>query len=152
MAEELTGAIRDNLKTALKERDAFRASVLRMALAAVSNKEIQLLKKGVGLSDEEVREVIRAEVKKRKDAAAEFSKGGREDLVVKETKEAELLSAYLPPEMSDEEIARIVKEGIREAGATSKADFGKVMKTVMPVLKGKASGDRISAILAGLLE
>lgn len=151
MAERLTGTIRDDLKTALKERDAFRSSVLRMALAAASNKEIQLLKKGVGLSDEEVREVIRVEVKKRKDAAAEFSKGGREDLAVKETKEAEILSAYLPPEMSDKEIERVVKEGIREAGATGKADFGKVMKTVMPVLKGKASGDRISAILGELL-
>lgn len=151
MAEGTTGTIREDLKTALKGGDAFRSSVLRMALAAVSNKEIQLLKKGVGLSDKEVEEVIRAEVKKRKDAAAEFSKGGREDLAVKETKEAEVLSAYLPPELSDEEIERIVKDGIREAGATSKADFGKVMKTVMPVLKGKASGDRISAILGKLL-
>ncbi|MEK9166559.1 MAG: GatB/YqeY domain-containing protein [Patescibacteria group bacterium] len=145
------GTLRDDLKTALKGGDAFRSSTLRMAIAAALNKAIQLLKKDIGLSDEEVAEVVRVEVKKRKDAAAEFAKGGREDLAEKEMKEAGILSVYLPPEMADEEVERVIKEGIRETGATTKADFGKVMKTVMPVLKGKASGDRISEILGKLL-
>ncbi len=151
MAEGLMGTLRDDLKTALKGGDAFRSSTLRMAIAAALNKAIQLLKKDIGLSDEEVAEVVRVEVKKRKDAAAEFAKGGREDLAEKEMKEAGILSVYLPPEMADEEVERVIKEGIRETGATTKADFGKVMKTVMPVLKGKASGDRISEILGKLL-
>lgn len=144
--------LREDLKTALKEGDSFRCSVIRMALAAVSNKEIQLLKKDIGLSDVETIEVLRSEVKKRKGAAEEFAKGGREELREKEMKEAEILSVYLPPEMSDRELERILKEGIRETGAVTKADFGKVMKIVMPILKGKASGDRISKMLGELLE
>lgn len=152
MSHGLTTTLRDDLKTALKGGDSLRSSVIRMTLAAISNKEIQLLKKDVGLSDEEIVEVLRAEVKKRKDAASEFAKGGREDLAEKEKKESELLLEYLPPEMSDEDVERIVRDGIREVGAKSKTDFGKVMKVVMPVLKGKASGDRVLATLGRLLE
>lgn len=143
--------LEEDLKRALKGGDAFKTSVLRMTQSAAHNREIQLLKKETGLSDEEILEVIKGEVKKRRDAAGEFAKGGREELAAKELKEAELLAAYLPPEISDEELERILKEGIREAGGAGAKDFGKVMKTVMPVLKNRASGDRISAILKKLL-
>ncbi|HEY4527443.1 MAG TPA: GatB/YqeY domain-containing protein [Candidatus Paceibacterota bacterium] len=140
-----------DVKQALKAGDGFRTSVLRMTQSAVHNREIQLLKKEAGLSDEEILEVIKGEVKKRRDAAGEFTKGGREELAAKELKEAELLAAYLPPEISDEELERILKEGIRETGAAGAKDFGKVMKTAMPVLKNCASGDRISGALKKLL-
>jgi len=143
--------IEEDVKTSLKAGEVLKVSVLRMALGAVHNREIQLLKKGSGLSDEEVLEVIRGEVKKRKDASEEFRKGGREDLVKKELEEAGILGAYLPPEISDEELERILKDGVREAGAAKAGDFGKVMKIVMPTLKGKASGDRISSNLKRLL-
>ncbi len=144
--------IEDDAKTSLKAGEALKTSVLRLALTAIHNREIQLLKKDRGLSDEEVLEVIRSEAKKRKDAAEEFKKGGREDLVKKELEEAEILAGYLPPEISEEELIRILKDGAREAGAVRAEDFGKVMKVVMPVLKGKASGDRISSNLKRLLE
>ncbi|MDP3785265.1 MAG: GatB/YqeY domain-containing protein [bacterium] len=143
--------IEEDVKTSLKAGEALKVSVLRMALGAAHNREIQLLKKGSGLSDEEVLEVVRGEVKKRKDASEEFKKGGREDLVKKELAEAEILSAYLPPEISEDELLRILKDGVREAGAAKAEDFGKVMKIVMPILKGKASGDRISSNLKRLL-
>ncbi|MDP3762575.1 MAG: GatB/YqeY domain-containing protein [bacterium] len=143
--------LEEDVKQALKAGDGFKTSVLRMTQSAVHNREIQLLKKEAGLSDEEILEVIKGEVKKRRDAAGEFTKGGREELAAKELKEAELLSAYLPPEISDEELERILKEGIREAGAAGAKDFGKVMKTAMPVLKNRASGDRISGALKKLL-
>lgn len=141
----------EDLKVALKQGRAFETSVLRLAQSAIHNREIQLLKKESGLSDEETGEVLRQEVKKRRDAAEEFKKGRREDLARKELKEAEILSAYLPPEIPDEELGRILKDGLREAGARGERDFGKVMKLVMPVLKGQASGDRISKALKKLL-
>ncbi|HBT81502.1 hypothetical protein A2757_02810 [Candidatus Giovannonibacteria bacterium RIFCSPHIGHO2_01_FULL_48_47] len=150
--------IEEDLRAALKASEQLKLSALRMAQSAIHNKEIQLLKKETGLSDEEVVEVLKGEVKKRKDASAEFEKASRADLADKEKREAELLAVYLPAEISDEDLERILKDGIREAGlprgkagASGPKDFGQVMKTVMPVLKGKASGERISAVLKKLL-
>lgn len=143
--------IGEDLRAALKAREQLKLSVLRMAQSAIHNKEIQLLKKETGLSDEEVVEVLKSEVKKRKDASGEFEKAGRGDLAAKEKSEAEMLAVYLPAEISDEDLERILKDGIREAGASGQKDFGQVMKTVMPILKGKASGERISVILKKLL-
>jgi uncharacterized protein YqeY len=143
--------LEEDLKKTIKAGEALKVSVLRMALAAIHNKEIQLLKKTEGLSDEETCEVLRQEVKRRKDAALEFEKGGRKELALKEKEELEILSPYLPREMSEEDLERILREGIREAGAEGIKDFGKVMKVVMPILKGRASGDRISVVLKKLL-
>ncbi len=151
MAGGIKQKLEGDLKEALKESDVLKLSVLRMVLAAIHNKEIQLLKKEGGLSDEEAIEVLRGEAKRRRDSAQEFEKGGRPELARKELKEIEVLAAYLPAEISEEDLDRILKEGIREAGAQSQKDFGKVMKVVMPILKGKASGDRISAALKRLL-
>ncbi len=136
--------ISEDQKTALKTGKRDELSVLRMLLAAISNKEIELRKKDIGLSDEEVLFVISSEVKKRKDSIEEYTKAGRIDLKEKEESEFNVLKNYLPPEISDDDLFRIVRDGIREAGATSVADFPKVMKVIMPTLKGKASGDRIS--------
>lgn len=143
--------IEEDLRAALKASEQLKLSALRMAQSAIHNKEIQLLKKETGLSDEEVVEVLKSEVKKRKDASGEFEKAGRGDLAAKEKSEAEMLAVYLPAEISDEDLERILKDGIREAGASGQKDFGQVMKTVMPILKGKASGERISVILKKLL-
>lgn len=135
----------EDQKNALKEGKKEELSALRMLSAAVSNKEIELRKKDIGLSDSEVLDVINSEVKRRKDAISEFKKARREELAQKEEFEMGVLKKYLPPEISDEDLIRIVRDGIREAGAVSAADFPKVMKTIMPTLKGKASGDRISS-------
>lgn len=134
----------DDQKSALKSGQKEELSALRMLSAAISNKEIDLRKKDIGLSDEEVIGVISSEVKKRKDATEEYKKAGREESAKKEEFELSLLKKYLPPEISDEDLKRIVQDGIRETGATSAADFPKVMKSIMPTLKGKASGERIS--------
>lgn len=134
-------------KDALKSGDRARLSTLRMLSAAVSNKEIELRKKDMGLSDDEVLDVIAAEARKRKDAISEYQKGGRAEAAAQEAGELAVLQAYLPPELSDDELRRVVQGGVREMGATSEKDFGKVMKAIMPTLKGKASGDRISKVL-----
>lgn len=136
-----------DLKEAMRSGDDTKRSVLRMLLSAVRNKEIDVQKKDMGLSDEEVLDVIRSEVKKRKDSIEGYEKGGRTELAEKEQAEMILLQSYLPPELSEEEVIRIIKDGIRESGALSMHDFAKVMKVIMPILKGKASGDRISALL-----
>ncbi len=137
----------EDQKQSLRAGETLRLSTLRLLFAAISNKEIELRKKDIGLSDQEVLDVISSEVKRRKDAILEFKKGNREDLAKKEEQELAILQPYLPPEISDEDLERIVKDGIREAGAAGEQDFGKVMKVVMPTLKGKASGDRISQVL-----
>lgn len=159
MAESLKHKIASDLKTALKKGEELRLSTLRLLVAAVSNKEIELRKKDVGLSDQEILDTIASEAKKRKDAAVEYQKGGREDLAKKETEELKILREYLPPEISDDDLLRIVRDGVREAslptgkaGAVSEKDFGKVMKIIMPTLKGRASGERISRALKDELQ
>ena len=151
MASALGKKIDEELKIAMKAGEALKVSTLRMAQSAIKNKEIQLLKKETGISDEEIGEIIKSEVKKRRDAAGEFEKAGRSELADKEKKELEILKAYLPAEISDKDLERVLKEGIREAGASTEKDFAKVMKVSMPILKGKASGERISTVLKKLL-
>jgi len=135
--------ITENLKESMKKGDALRTSTIRMLISAIHNKEIELGKKETGLSDEETMDVIRSEAKKRKDAVSGFEQASRPELAQSEKEELAILESYLPPEISDEELLAIVKKGIIDAGATSPADFGKVMKILSPLLKGKASGSRI---------
>src|SRR3989344_1791971 len=138
--------LREDLTRALREKDAIRAGTLRMLFAAIKNKEIEERKKDVGLADAEVVTVLQKEAKKRKDANLEFEKGGRTDLAEKERIELGIIEEYLPKEISDDEIKRVVKEGVRELGSPTPADFGSLMKIIMPTLKGRASGDRITRL------
>ncbi|MEK7599303.1 MAG: GatB/YqeY domain-containing protein [Patescibacteria group bacterium] len=140
----LKDKIESDLKAALKSGDSLKVSVLRMALAAILNKTIALVKKDVGLEDQEILEVLQSELKKRKDAQDQFNLGGRKDLAAKEEKEAEILRAYLPPDFSQEELERIVAESIREVGARGQQDFGKAMKQAMSILKGRVEGNRVA--------
>ena len=136
--------ISEDLKQAMKDRDELRVSTLRMVLAAVQNKEISLAKKEEGLSDEEFLQVVRSEVKKRKEAAEGFEKGGRAALSEKEKKEAGILEAYLPAELSEEELENIVKNSIAQQGLSSQKDFGAVMKNIMTAVEGRAAGNRVA--------
>jgi len=152
--------ITDNLKTAMKAGQEFEISVLRMLLSALHNKEIE--KKGKGqepiLTDEEVIEVLTREAKKRREAAELYAKGNRNDLAEKETKELEIIKKYLPEELSEEEIEKIVKLAIervvvkdpegprRDVGAYG-ASFGKVMAEAMKELKGRADASAVSEIV-----
>lgn len=145
--ENLKQKLSADLKEALKAKQELVTSALRMAISAIGNKEIELRKKDIGLSDEEVVVVLSSEVKKRKDAIREFENGGRADLADKEKAEMAVLAKYLPAELPDEEVLRIVRDGIREAGAAGTSDFSKVMKVVMPILKGRADGERVSALV-----
>jgi len=155
-----------DLKKATKERKEIEVSVLRLLKDAIFLKEkekrykIFNQRKGVSekelekesqLSDEEIIEVIFAEIKKRKEAILEFEKGKRKDLVEKETKEIEILKKYLPEQLSEKEVEKIIKETIKKLGAKDIKDMGRVMKELMPKLKGRVEGSLISKIVKDLL-
>lgn len=135
-----------DLKVALKSGDSFRTNTLRFLLSSLHNKEIE--KKGKGLeptlSDDEVIEVLSREAKKRKEAIEAYKKGNRTDLAQKETKELEIIEKYLPEQLTEEEIEKIVKTAIEKTGAKDVKDFGRLMGEAMKELKGKAD-----AILVG---
>lgn len=142
-----------NLNSALKLRKEGDVLVLRQLLAAILNKEKEKRyknkeEKDVPLVDEEIMEVISYEAKKRKESIIEFEKGKREDLVEKERKELKVLEQYLPEQLSEEEIRKIVKEAVEKVGAKEQKDTGKVMAELMPQVKGKADG----ALVAGIVK
>lgn len=139
--------INEDLKQALREKNASAVSTLRMLLAEIHNREIA--KKGE-LSDEEAMKVLQQEKKKHQDSIAQFSAGERPDLVEKEKAELAVIESYLPEEMGDAELERLVREVIGEIKPAGPADFGKVMKEVLGRAKGAASGQRVSQIVKSL--
>jgi hypothetical protein len=139
------------LKNALREKKAIDLSVLRMLQSAIRNKEIEK-KKRDGLTDEEVIDVIISEIKKRKEAVNEYVKAQRQDLAEKEKSEIEVLMSYMPKQMEEAEIREEIKKTIQEVGAKTQGDLGKVMKIIMPRLKGKADGTLINKIVREELE
>jgi uncharacterized protein YqeY len=129
----------------MKAKDAPRLSALRMLKAAIMNKGIE---KGHDLDDAEVLQVVSSLVKQRRDSIEQFEKGGRTDLVAKETGEIKVLEQYLPPAASAADIEAAVAAAIAETGASSPKDMGKVMKAVMPMLAGKnADGKTVNEIV-----
>ena len=158
--------IQENLKQALLSKDEARVSTLRMLLAAIGNKEIEKrtkfskenpnakeaeLQKNSELQNEEVQQIIAGEAKKHRESIEMFQKGNRQDLVGKETKELKILEAYLPEQMGEEEVRKLVKEAIASTGAKTAQEMGKVMSALMPKVKGKADGSLVSKIVKELL-
>jgi len=141
----LTERLSGDLIAAMKGRDALRTSVLRMAKAAVKNREID---KGAPLDDPEVVKVLQGLVRQRDDAAGQYAGAGRPELAAKERAETAILKDYLPVELTEQEIGAAVDAAVHETGATSPKDLGKVMKAAMAGLaaSGKAvDGKRVSA-------
>ena len=128
-----------DITAAMRAKDQARLMPLRMAKAALVNKEVE---KGRALEDAEAMQVIASLIKQRRDSIEQFRQGGREDLATKETAEIAILETYLPPPVDPQVIERAVDEAIAEAGATSAKDLGRVMKGVMPKLTGHAVDGR----------
>jgi uncharacterized protein YqeY len=122
---------------AAKAKDQIRLSAIRMVKAAMHNREIDLKRK---LNEVEFLQLLSSMVKQRKDSIDQFRKGGREDLVDKEEAELKVIQAFMPRQMSEEDVAREIDIAIKEVGAISIKDMGKVMKALMPRLTGKADG------------
>lgn len=135
--------IREELKDAMKSGDTEKRDVLRMVDSMIKNVEIEKGKREVGLSDEEIIEVLMRAVKQRKDSATQYIDGGRPELAEKEQKEIEIISIYLPEQLTEEEISGVVGEVISSCGATGSGDMGKVMGQVMAKVKGKADGNLV---------
>ena len=139
--------LKEELKQSMLARNALKTSVLRLLLSAINYYEIQKGGAGYEATDEDVLSVIQKEAKQRRDSIEEYKKAARQELVDKETKELEMLQAYLPQQMSEDEIKSLVKETIIQTGAKTIADIGKVMGALMPKVKGKADGAIVSRIV-----
>jgi len=128
----------------MKAKDGTRVSVLRFLMAAVKYREIEIKD---SLDDEQVLQEIVSSAKKRRESIEAFRDAGREDLAVKEETELAVLEEFLPEQLSVEEVGKIVQEAVISTGASSPSDMGKVMKEVMPRVRGKADGKMVNQIV-----
>jgi uncharacterized protein YqeY len=140
--------IQGGMKKAAKERNSLALSALRMALAAIKNKEIEARGE---IGEDMVLKVLSTMVKQRRESIELFERGGRSDLAGKEAAEISVLEAYLPKPLPDAEVESLVRESIAAAGATSPADMGRVMKELMPKVAGRADGKIVNEIVRRLL-
>jgi uncharacterized protein YqeY len=129
-----------DIAAAMRAKDALRLGALRMAKAALMNREVE---KGKPLDDAESQQVMASLIKQRRDSIEQFRKGGRDDLADKEAAEITTLEAYLPPPIDAAALERIVDEAIAETGASGAKDLGRVMKAVMPRLAGQTVDGRV---------
>ncbi len=140
LREKLDSDVKEALKSGAKDK----LSTLRMLNAALKNKQID---KRRPLSDDEVVETVRSLIKQRKDSIEQFAKGGRQDLVDKETAEAAVLEGYLPQQLTRDEIEAMVRNAIAQSGAQGAKDMGKVMKALIPAIGGRADGKLVSELV-----
>ena len=138
----------NDLKDAIRQRDEARKIAIRMATWAIKNAEVA---KGAALSDADVLGLLGKEVKRHRESIREFEKGGRQDLVAKEQAELTVLQAYLPPQMSREEIVQAAREVTAEVGASGPGDKGKVMPVLIKRLAGRAEGREINEVVTEIL-
>jgi uncharacterized protein YqeY len=129
---------------AYKAKDELKSSTLRMIKSAIKNKEIVA---GKELDNSAVTDIVVKEIKQRRDSANEYKKGGRTELAEKEEKEIDILKIYIPEQLTEEEIIKIVDNAIAKTNASSISDIGKVMGVVMPEVKGKSDGTLVSKIV-----
>jgi uncharacterized protein YqeY len=134
--------LQTEMRDALRSGDKVRLGAFRMLSAGITNREKELRHE---LSDDEVRDVAAREVKRRSESIEAFAKGGRQDLVYKETAERDVLAAYAPERLSEAEVDALVEEAIAETGATSMREMGKVMGAVMARGKGRVEGNVVQA-------
>jgi len=140
--------LREDLRDAMRAKDAPRRSAVRMVIAAIQLAEVETSEP---LGDAEVIGLIRQEVKRREEAVEMMKEAGREELIPGEVVELDILRAYLPALMSEEVITELVKQKIDELGVSSMRDMGRVMGTVMPLVKGKADGKMVNQVVRRLL-
>jgi len=133
--------INDGIKTAMKARDERRLKTLRMIKSDLTYRKIEV---GDDLSDDDILAVIGSAAKKRSEAMEEYRKGGREDLYNEEKAEFEIIQEFLPEQLSEEELKKLVDDAVTESGAASIRDLGNVMKILMPRIKGRADGKAVN--------
>ena len=140
----LKDRLSDDLKDAMRQRDAKRRDTIRLLLSAIRYEEIA--RKG-DLDDEAVTQTLSKQAQQRRDSITAYEKGDRPDLVAQEQAELEIIKAYLPEPMSADEVGAIVQAAIADAGARGPQDMGKVMGRIMPQVRGRADGKQVSALV-----
>lgn len=141
--------LENSLKDAMRAGDNLRKQTIRMVLSGIKLAEIE---RGKALSDDEIIAILQKEIKSRHEAASEGQKANRPDLVEAAGQEILILETYLPQQMSEEELTNLIKAAILEVNASAPSDMGKVMKVLLPKVKGRASGDQVSQIVRRLLQ
>ena len=147
---ELKDRLKDDLTTSMKARDELRTATLRMVLTAIGTEEVAGKAARTLSSDEELK-VLTREAKKRREAAEAFRSGGADDRAARELAEEQVLAAYLPAQLSDEELAALVASAIASSGASGPTGMGVVMKAVGPQVAGRAEGGRVAAAVRAAL-
>jgi uncharacterized protein YqeY len=144
----LKDRIKNDIKDAMKAKDVFRRDTLRMLSSAMKQIEVDERR---DLSDEDIIKIIQKQIKQREEVAVQYKEANRQDLYDKEIGEAELFKAYLPKQLSDEELEAKIREVVESVGATSMKDMGKVMGVATKELAGKADGKRINQCVKAVL-
>jgi uncharacterized protein YqeY len=139
--------LNEDYKEAVRNKDEIKRNTINLLLSALKYRQIELRASGKELTDEEIIGVISKEIKKRKEAIELYEKGNRQDLAEKEKRELEILESYMPKQISEEELLKIIDETIKSVGASSPSDVGKVMKELMPKVKGKADGSLVKSLV-----
>jgi uncharacterized protein YqeY len=142
--------LQNDMKSAMKSGEAMKLSVLRMVISAIKLMEID--KKLAKIEDADAAQIIQKQIKQHKDSIEQFEKGNRSDLADKERSELAILELYMPKQMGEEELTALVKEAIKDTGASSKADTGKVMKAVLEKARGRTDGKSVNQIVMKLLK
>lgn len=145
----LSERLNEDMKQAMKSKDKFRLSTIRMVRSTIKYLEIDLKRT---LDDNEVLDILSREIKQRKDALQEFESAGRDELAASTKAEIEIIIKYLPEQLSEEEIKAIVQQTIQETGASSKSEMGKVMSALMPKVKGRADGKLVNQAVQQFLQ
>jgi uncharacterized protein YqeY len=140
LKEQLT----DDLKDAMRQKDALRRSTIRFLLSAIHNDEIA---RQTDLDEAGVIQVLTKQAQQRRDSIESFRGADRQDLVDKEQSELDIIAAYLPEQMSEDEVKALVQQALADSGATGPQDMGKVMKELMPKTRGKADGKMVSSLV-----
>ena len=148
--QSLKATVQSDLTDAIRQRDAVRSGTLRLALTSITNEEVSGTE-ARELSDDEVLKVLAKEAKKRKEAATAYAGAGRPELAAKEEAELAVLEAYLPAQLSDDELTTIVAAAIEQTGATGMPQLGQVMKVAQGVVAGRADGGRVAAAVKAAL-
>ncbi|MBC2576514.1 GatB/YqeY domain-containing protein [Peptostreptococcus canis] len=136
--------LQEDLKSSMKNKDTVRKSVITLVRAAIKQYEVD---NRVDLDDAGIIDIISKQLKQRNDSLAEFEKAGREDLIEETKSEIQVLKEYLPQQLSEEELEKIVVETISEVGATSMKDMGKIMAIIKPKTAGRADGRKINELV-----
>lgn len=148
MSATLKDRITEDMKAAMRAKDSVRLGTIRLIQAAIKQREVD---ERITLDDDQVTAVLTTMLKQRKDSISQFESAGRQDLADKEKAEVEIINAYMPEQLSEEEVDGIIKEVIAETGAQGPKDMGKVMGSIKPRLQGRADMGQVSQKIKALL-